>query len=138
MTHLADTPLYVLLGKLWSELPLGPSIAWRMNSLAAVSASLAVWVVYHTVYLLVERVVRALALAFGMTFWEQALMADEYAFNADGGAGPVPGAALGQYACACHTQPAGAGPWPEPGAPPDDGPLLVCQKQMACACAALT
>ncbi|MFC2023400.1 DUF2723 domain-containing protein [Chloroflexota bacterium] len=86
LPHPTGTPLYVLLGKLWSALPLGSSVAWRMNLLAAVSASLAVLVVFRTVFFQVERVVpalaAALALAFGLTFWEQALMADKYAFNA--------------------------------------------------------
>ena len=41
MPHPTGTPLYILLGKLWSMLPLGPTVAWRMNLLAAVSAALA-------------------------------------------------------------------------------------------------
>jgi hypothetical protein len=84
--HPTGTPLYLVLGKLWSALPLGPTVAWRMNLLAAVSASLAVGMVYQSVYLLGERPVPALAaalsLALGVTFWEQALLADKYAFNA--------------------------------------------------------
>jgi hypothetical protein len=84
--HPTGTPLYILLGKLWSALPLGPTVAWRMNLLAAFSATLAVFVVYHIVYAQYERPVPALAaalsLAFGLTFWEQALLADKYAFNA--------------------------------------------------------
>jgi hypothetical protein len=86
MPHPTGTPLYCLLGKLWSMLPLSPSVAWRMNLLAAVSASLAVVMVYHCVYMLFERPVPALAaalsLALSLTFWEQALLADKYAFNA--------------------------------------------------------
>ena len=49
MPHPTGTPLYVLLGKAWSMLPLGASVPWRMNALAAVSAALAVLVVYRTV-----------------------------------------------------------------------------------------
>ena len=86
MPHPTGTPLYVLLGKVWSLLPLGPSVAWRMNLLAAVSAASAVWVVYQTVYMAFERPLPALAAALslgvGLTFWEQALLADKYAFNA--------------------------------------------------------
>lgn len=84
--HPTGTPLYCLLGKVWSALPIGPTVAWRMNLLAAVSAALASVLVYQCVYLRHERPVPALAaalsLAFGLTFWEQALLADKYAFNA--------------------------------------------------------
>lgn len=86
LPHPTGTPLYVLLGKAWSLLPLGPTVAWRMSLLAALSAGLAAVLVYHTVYLLVQRIlpalVGALSLAVGLTFWEQALLADKYAFNA--------------------------------------------------------
>ena len=102
MPHPTGTPLYILLGKVWSMLPLGPSVPWRMNALAAVSAALAVLAVYCTVQETnvasspAERPTRdlvawlglapalgaALSLAFGLTFWEQALLADKYAFNA--------------------------------------------------------
>jgi Protein O-mannosyl-transferase TMEM260-like len=86
MAHPTGTPIYILLGKLWSSLPFGPSVAWRMNLLSAVSASLATVTVYHHVQWRTRRVVPALAaalsLAFGLTFWEQATMADKYAFNA--------------------------------------------------------
>ena len=30
LPHPTGTPLYCLLGKLWSLLPLGPTVAWRM------------------------------------------------------------------------------------------------------------
>jgi hypothetical protein len=95
--HPTGTPLYILLGKVWSMLPLGPTVAWRMNLLAAVSAALAVVMVYRCVYELclyghcsaecarpspVPALAAALSLAFGVTFWEQALLADKYAFNA--------------------------------------------------------
>jgi hypothetical protein len=90
--HPTGTPLYILLGKLWSVLPLGPTVAWRMNLLAAVSAALACVVVYFTVYRADELRPRAphpvpalgaaLSVALGLTFWEQALLADKYAFNA--------------------------------------------------------
>ena len=86
MPHPTGTPLYILLGKVWSVLPLGPSVAWRMNLLAAASAALAAVLVYHCVYLIFGRpvpaLVAALSLALGLTFWEQALLADKYAFNA--------------------------------------------------------
>jgi hypothetical protein len=84
--HPTGTPLYVLLGKIWSLLPLGPTVAWRMNLLAAVSATLAALIVYHCIYMRfahpVPALAAALSLAFGLTFWEQAVLADKYAFNA--------------------------------------------------------
>ena len=84
--HPTGTPLYILLGKLWSMLPLGPTVAWRMNLLAALSAALACVVVYCTVDLHAQHPLpalgAALSLALGLTFWEQALLADKYAFNA--------------------------------------------------------
>jgi hypothetical protein len=86
MAHPTGTPLYCLLGWLWTRLPLGPSVAWQMNLLSAVFASLAVVVVYQTVTWLVRRrvpaLIAALGLAWGPVFWEQATMADKYAFNA--------------------------------------------------------
>ncbi|MGD8466741.1 MAG: DUF2723 domain-containing protein [Anaerolineae bacterium] len=86
MAHPTGTPLYCLLGWLWTRLPLGPSVAWQMNLLSAVFASLAIVVVYQTVTWLVRRrvpaLIAALSLAWGPVFWEQATMADKYAFNA--------------------------------------------------------
>ena len=86
LPHPTGTPLYCLLGSIWSRLPLGPSVAWRMNLLAALSAALAVVAVYYTVYTGAGRIlpawVAAGSLAFGLVFWEQALLADKYAFNA--------------------------------------------------------
>jgi len=86
MAHPSGMPLYVLLGKVWSSLPLGPNVAWRMSLLAAVSASLAVATVYACAYLLTRRLIpalgAALALALGGTFWKLATTADKYAFNA--------------------------------------------------------
>ncbi|MFN2130574.1 MAG: DUF2723 domain-containing protein [Anaerolineae bacterium] len=86
LPHPTGTPLYILLGKLWTLLPLGPGAAWRMTLLAAVSATCAVILVYQAVYATYRHPVPALAaglsLGIGLTFWEQALLADKYAFNA--------------------------------------------------------
>lgn len=86
MPHPTGTPLYCLIGNVWSWLPLGPTVAWRMNLLAAVSATAACAAIFFWVYVIVERfvpaVVAALSLAFGSTFWGQAILADKYAFNA--------------------------------------------------------
>ncbi len=57
-----------------------------MNLLSAVAASLAVFIVYQIVYGSTRRLIPALSaalfFAFGPAFWEQATMADKYAFNA--------------------------------------------------------
>jgi hypothetical protein len=86
LPHPTGTPLYVLLAKVWSLLPLGPSVAWRMNLLAAVSAAVAVTLTFWAAHVLGGRTAPALAtalfLAVGVTFWEQAVLADKYAFNA--------------------------------------------------------
>lgn len=86
MPHPTGYPLYVLLGRLWSSLPLCPSVACRMNLLSAVSGSLAVLLVYLGVRLRVRRQLpacgAALSLALGPVFWDQAIGADKYAFNA--------------------------------------------------------
>ena len=86
LTHPTGMPLYVLLGKVWVSLPLGHSVAWRMNLLAAVSACLAITMVYASAYLLTGRLIPALSaaliLALGGTFWKLATTGDKYAFNA--------------------------------------------------------
>ncbi len=86
LPHPTGTPLYVLLSKAWSLLPVGPSAAWRLNLLAAVSAALAVTMTFVAARTLTGRtapaVAAALFLAVGVTFWEQAVIADKYAFNA--------------------------------------------------------
>jgi hypothetical protein len=86
LPHPTGTPLYILLGKLWSLLPLGPSVAWRMSLLAAVSAALATTIVFCCVQSIFESAagawIAAVGLAFGTIFWEQAVVADKYAFNA--------------------------------------------------------
>jgi hypothetical protein len=57
-----------------------------MNLLSAVSAAAACVAIFFCVYRIVGRLVpaltSALCLAFGVTFWGQAILADKYAFNA--------------------------------------------------------
>ncbi len=82
LTHPTGTPTFVLLGKLWTLLPLGPTVAVRMNLLSAVAAGLALVVVSRTLSRPLPGLLAALSLAFAPTFWEQATMGDKYAFNA--------------------------------------------------------
>ncbi len=83
--HPPGYPVYTLLGWLFSRLPFG-NLAWRINLLSAVSASLAV----ALLYLLVRRLggsgsaafASALAFAFGPVFWSQATLAEVYTLAA--------------------------------------------------------
>jgi len=78
-------PTYVMLGKLFTYLPVG-DVAYRVNLASAVYAALAVLFVYLIGYLLTERPVAAAAgaLAFGVSriFWSQAVIAEVYTLNA--------------------------------------------------------
>jgi hypothetical protein len=80
IAHPTGYPTYVLLGKLWSFLPIG-SVAFRMNLLSAVYAAVAVGL---TVLILGRLGVRptlawasAMLLAFTGTLWGEATVADE-------------------------------------------------------------
>jgi hypothetical protein len=70
--HQTGYPLYVLLGKLWSFLPIG-SIAYRMNLLSALFGAMTVAVIYLILRSLDARSVSALAsaasLALAELFW---------------------------------------------------------------------
>ncbi|MEW6095230.1 MAG: DUF2723 domain-containing protein [bacterium] len=99
--HPTGYPLYCILGKLWvTILPIG-NIAYRMNMLSALCASLACMMVYFIVLKVVggrrQEVVKyhllhpashipaavsALMLSFATTFWEQAVIAEKYTLNA--------------------------------------------------------
>lgn len=85
LVHPTGQPLYVLLGKLWTEIiPFGTE-AYRMNLLAAVSAALAgASLTWFTVRLTGNRIIAlgvGLVLGLGATLWGQALIADKYAFT---------------------------------------------------------
>jgi hypothetical protein len=85
VAHPTGYPLYVLIGKLFSLLPLG-KVATRVNLTSTVAALIAV----ALLYLVLSRVLRArpliaawAALAFGLspTFWSQAVAAEVYALH---------------------------------------------------------
>jgi len=92
VAHPTGYPLYVLLGKLFTLLPLN-NVAWRVNLASAVFATSAVLVVYLillrlTSSLSAQGVARwlppflaALAFAFSATFWSQAVVAEVYALH---------------------------------------------------------
>lgn len=76
----------VLAGKLVSEIPLGPSVAWRMNLLSAACATatcvLLAALVRRATGSATAGVVAAGSLAFSSVFWSNALVAEVYAFYA--------------------------------------------------------
>ena len=85
LTHPTGYPLLCLAGKLWSYLPIG-TVAYRMNLLSAVFASLAI-AAFHLAALKLTRnsiasSLAALTLASSYIFWSQAVIGDKYALNA--------------------------------------------------------
>jgi hypothetical protein len=92
IAHPSGYPLYVLLGKLFSLLPVG-TIAWRVNLSSAVCAALAAWFLYRAVEdgacsggfpidSSASSLLAALTLAFSPTLWSRSVEAEVYALNA--------------------------------------------------------
>jgi hypothetical protein len=86
--HPTGYPTYVLLGKAFTLLPVG-DIAFRMNLLSAVCASLTVSLLYASAQALlpsqrravIASAAAALLLATSRVFWSQALVTEVYALN---------------------------------------------------------
>ncbi len=85
IAHPTGYPLFILIGKLFSLLPLG-SMAFRVNLASAIFATAAVVVIYRLiVHLTSDRLaaaLAALALAASSVFWSQAVVIEVYALNA--------------------------------------------------------
>ncbi len=85
IAHPTGYPLYTLLLKLFSLLPVG-DVAYRANLSSALFGALAVTLVYLIVWQLSESIaaslVAAVALAISPVFWSQAVIAEVYALNA--------------------------------------------------------
>jgi hypothetical protein len=81
MTHPTGYPVYLLLGKLFTLLPVG-DIAYRVNLMSAVFGALALGLVYLNGRLLggwrVAAFMGAILLGTGGTFWYQAVIAELY------------------------------------------------------------
>jgi len=86
IAHPTGYPLYLLLGKLFTLLPIGDSVAGRLNFASTVYATLAAIVVFRLALELLRRPLPALvgAVALGLTpiFWSQAIIAEVYALHA--------------------------------------------------------
>jgi hypothetical protein len=85
IAHPSGYPLYILLGKLFSLLPVG-TVAWRVNLSSAVCAGLAAWFLYRAVKEFstsgAVALLAALTLAFSPTLWPRAVEAEVYGLNA--------------------------------------------------------
>jgi len=83
--HQTGYPLYVLLGKLWSSLPLG-SVAYRMNLFSALFGAFTVCLIYFLLRLLFvspwAAIFAALSLGLSRLFWLWATMAGVRTMNA--------------------------------------------------------
>lgn len=83
--HPTGYPLYLLLGKLFTLLPVG-SMAWRLNLFSAAAAAGAVWAVYRAGRALdlsrAASLIGAALLMVSETFWSQSVIAEKYALNA--------------------------------------------------------
>lgn len=84
--HPPGYPLVVCAGYLAAQLPVGPSIAWRVNLLMGLSATLGCLALYGTLARITGRVlpgiVGAATLAWSSVYWMHAIEAEVYAFYA--------------------------------------------------------
>lgn len=84
VAHPTGYPLYILLGKMFTFLPIG-DIAYRVNLISPIGASLAALFLF----LFVRRLIRsrwaalcsAFTFAFAQTLWSQAVIAEVYTLN---------------------------------------------------------
>ncbi len=90
IAHPSGYPLYILLGKLATLLPVNSTgignVAYRVNLISPLFASLAVVCLYLCLMRLIRRhaisLLAALTFAFSRTFWSQAVIAEVYTLNA--------------------------------------------------------
>lgn len=84
IAHPTGYPLYILLGKLFTFLPLG-NVAYRVNLSSALFAATTVTVLYGIIYHVTRQrpasALAALTFAFSYSFWSQAVVAEVYALN---------------------------------------------------------
>jgi len=84
IAHPTGYPLYTLLGKLFTFLPL-KSLAWRVNFMSAFFAALTVLLTFLAIDFLARdflaALIGSLSLAFSPNFWSFALVAEMYSLN---------------------------------------------------------
>ncbi|MFA6322923.1 MAG: DUF2723 domain-containing protein [Candidatus Buchananbacteria bacterium] len=84
IAHPSGYPLWVIIGHLFTFLPVG-MIAWKINLVSAVFGSLTCAVLYLIIEKLTKNklisLICALILAFSQTFWSQCLIAKFYPLN---------------------------------------------------------
>ena len=85
IAHPTGYPLYILLGKLFTLLPIG-NVAYRVNLISPLFASLAIVCLYLCLVRLTHHqatsLLAALTFAFSRTMWSQAVIAEVYTLNA--------------------------------------------------------
>ena len=85
IAHNTGYPLYILLGKLFTFLPVG-DVAYRVNLMSAVFAALTISAVFVIIHDLTKSSLAALfgslTLAFSSTLWSTATWAESYPLNA--------------------------------------------------------
>jgi tetratricopeptide (TPR) repeat protein len=85
IAHPPGYPLWCILGKGFTLFPFG-DVAWRVNLMSAVFASLTVGIIcliaIHITRNRIASVAGALAFAFSREFWEQSVIAEVYSLNA--------------------------------------------------------
>jgi hypothetical protein len=85
IAHNTGYPLYILLGKLFTLIPIG-DVAYRVNLMSAVFAALTVVVVYLVIHRLtgswLASALGSLTVAFSSTLWASANWAESYPLNA--------------------------------------------------------
>ncbi len=82
--HPSGYPTYVLVGWLFSKMPIG-AIAWRFNLLSALSMAGGGWILFNILYHLTASMIPALVGAWTFTFmplvWSQAIITEVYGLN---------------------------------------------------------
>ncbi|MCZ6689463.1 MAG: DUF2723 domain-containing protein [Planctomycetota bacterium] len=100
VAHPPGFPLYLILAGLFSQLPLGDDVAYRLNVFSALAAALTAPTIYLGLHLLLRSEVHredlesefrlvdhappataALLFAFSLTFWQQATIVEVYTLN---------------------------------------------------------
>lgn len=85
LVHAPGYPLYLLVGHLFTHLPIG-NVGYRMNLMSAFFGALAIVLLYLVLYRLCRRPLAALSaallLAFSFFFWSPSVMAEVYSLHA--------------------------------------------------------